>query len=134
MHLYRIVAAVLAVSFAVVGLLFLFLPGGVLAFFNTLSAPLGFREAPVTGVPFYLVLASGYMYVVTLLAALMFRHPENTAYSSLLVHAKLASAILSLGFFIGHQPYLIYLVNFLVDGLIGLGVLAQLRRQRKLVG
>ena len=134
MNLYRLSAALLAVSFAAVGLLFLLLPGGVLAFFNTLSTPLGFREAPAAGFPFYLVLASGYMYVVTLLAGLMFRRPENEAYSRLLVHAKLATALLSLGFFVFHQPYLIYLVNFLVDGLIGLGVLALLRRQRKLVG
>jgi len=132
MHLYRAAAAILAVSFAAVGLLFLFFPGGVLAFFNSLSAALGFREAPLTGFQFYLVLASGYMYVVSLLAGLMFRHPEDETYSRLLVHAKLATAVLSLGFFVFHQPFLIYLANFLVDGLIGLGVWALLRRQRKL--
>jgi len=130
MHLYRAVAAFLAGSFISVGLLFLFLPGGVLAFFNLLSATLGFREAPLTGFPFYLVLASGYMYLVALLAGLMFRHPGNETYSGLLVHAKLATALLSLGFFVLHQPFLIYLANFLVDGLIGLGVWALRRRQR----
>jgi hypothetical protein len=133
MRLYRAVAAVLGVSFAAVGLLFLALPAGVLGFFNSLSAPLGFREAPAAGFQFYLILASGYMYVVTLLAWLMFRRPENDIYSRLLVHAKLASAGLSLGFFIFHQPYLVYLVNFLVDGFIGLGVLGLHRRQRRFV-
>ncbi len=132
MRLYRAAAAFLAASFAVVGLLFLFFPGGVLTFFNSLSAALGFREAPVTGFQFYLVLASGYMYLVALLAGLMFRHPESEAYSRLLVHGKLATALLSLAFFLLHQPFLIYLANFLVDGLIGLGVWALLRRQRRL--
>jgi len=131
MHLYRAAAALLAVSFAAVGLLFLFFPGGVLAFFNSLSAGLGFREAPLTGFQFYLVLASGYMYLVALLAWLMFRHPEVETYARLLVHAKLATALLSLGFFALHRPFLIYLANFLVDGLIGLGVWTLLRRHRK---
>jgi len=131
MRLYRAMAAVLAASFAAVGLLFLFFPGGVLAFFNSLSAALGFREAPLTGFQFYLVLASGYMYLVALLAGLMFRHPENETYSRLLVHGKLATALLSLGFFVFHQPFLIYLANFLVDGLIGLGVWALIRGQRR---
>ena len=133
MRLYRAAAGVLAVSFAAVGLLFLAFPGGVPAFFNKLSAPLGFRAAPAAGPQFYLVLAAGYMYVVTLLAGLMFRHPEEAAYARLLVQAKLASSVLSLGFFLLHQPYLIYLGNFLVDGLVGLLVLALLRRQRKRV-
>jgi len=133
MRLYRAAAGLLAVSFAVVGLLFLARPGGVLAFFNELSAPLGFRAAPVVGAQFYLVLASGYMYLVALLAGLMFRRPEEAAYARLLVHAKLATSVLSLGFFIFHQPYLIYFGNFLVDGLIGLLVLGLLRRQRKRV-
>jgi hypothetical protein len=132
MHLYRAAAAILAVSFAAVGLLFLFFPVGVLAFFNSLSAGLGFREAPLTGFQFYLVLASGYMYLVALLAWLMSRHPENDTYSRLLIHGKLATALLSLGFFLFHQPFLIYLANFLVDGLIGLGVWALLRRKQKL--
>jgi hypothetical protein len=131
MRLYRVAAAFLAASFAAVGLLFLSLPGGVLAFFNSLSAPLGFREAPLTGFQFYLVLASGYMYVVALLAWSMFRHPENETYSGLLVHAKLASSLLSLGFFIFHRSYLIYLANFMIDGLIGLGVWALRRSQRR---
>ena len=130
MRLYRTVALLLAASFAAVGLLFLVLPAAVLAFFNSLSAPLGFRAAPLTGFQFYLVLASGYMYVVTLLAGLMFRHPGEPAYPRLLVQAKLATALLSLGFFVFHEPYLVYLANSLVDGCIGLGVLALHRRRR----
>lgn len=132
MRLYRAAAAVMAVSFAAVGLLFLFFPGRVLDFFNRVSVPLGFREGPAAGFQFYLVLASGYMYVVTLLAWLMFRHPDSETCARLLVQAKLATAILSLGFFIFDRPFLIYLVNFLVDGFIGLGVWALRRRQRRL--
>lgn len=134
MRLYRAAAALLAASFVAVGLVFLIFPGGVLTFFNRLSTAVGFREAPLAGFQFYLVLASGYMYLVALLAGLMFRHPENGTYPRLLVHGKLATALLSLGFFALHAPFLIYLANFLVDGLIGLGVWGLRRRQRSFTG
>jgi hypothetical protein len=122
MKLYRTVAVVLAVSFVIVGLIFLLVPDGVLSFFNRLSKPLGMAPAPLTGYPFYLVLASGYMVLVALLAWLMFRHPRNRTFSSLLVQGKLATSLISLVFFLVQRPLLIYLANFVVDGLIALGV------------
>jgi hypothetical protein len=122
MRLYRLAALVLAVSFVIVGLLFLLLPDGVISFFNRLSGPLGMAPAPLTGYPFFLVLASGYMYLVALLAWLMFRHPGNRTFSSLLAQGKLATSLISLGFFLFHRPFLIYLANFIVDGLIALVV------------
>jgi hypothetical protein len=70
---------------------------------------------------------------VALLAWLMFRHPENSTYPGLLVNAKLATSFLSLGFFVFHQPFLIYLANFVVDGLIGVGVWILRRWQRRSV-
>jgi hypothetical protein len=122
MSFYRPAALVLAVSFAIVGALFLASPDGVLSFFNRLSGPLNMAPAPLSGYPFFLVLASGYMYIVALLAWLMFRHPGNRVFSSLLFQAKLATSLFSLGFFLVHRPFLIYLANFVVDGLIALGV------------
>jgi len=130
MKLYRAAALAMTAGFVIVGVLFLAVPDGVLTFFNRLSGPLGLPEAPPVGCPFFLVLATGYMYLVSLLAWLMFRHPENKTFPLLLVQGKLATSLLSLVFFIFHRPFLIYLANFLVDGLIAAGVwwISRLRR------
>jgi hypothetical protein len=73
---------------------------------------------PVQGFGFYHILAVGYMYLVTLLAFFMYRHPEDMRFPLLLTHAKLASSILSLALFLFHERYLIYITNFIVDGFI----------------
>jgi hypothetical protein len=118
MRVYRPAAFVLAAGFLAVGLLFLAIPTGVVSFFNRLSGPLGLPEAQPGGHTFYLVLASGYMYLVSLLAWLMFKHPENPTFPMLLFQGKLVTSLFSLGFFFFHRPLLIYLANFCVDGLI----------------
>ena len=123
MKYYRPMSLIMAITFALVGLIFLLFADGVLEFFNFVAGYTGMKQSPVTGVDFYLILASGYMYLVTLLAYMMFRHPDNPYFPLLLANAKLASSLLSLGFFILHQPYPLYLTNGLVDGLIGLLVL-----------
>ena len=130
MKLYRAAALALAAGFLIVGVLFLAIPDGVLSFFNLLSGPLGMPEAPPVGRPFFLVLASGYMYLVSLLAWMMFKHPENKMFPFLLIQGKLATSLLSLGFFMAHRPFLIYLANFCIDGLIAAGVwwISRLRR------
>jgi hypothetical protein len=121
-RLYRPASLLMAVTFGAVGLIFLFLPAGVLSFFDALSAQVGLRPAgPAAG--FYLVLAVAYMYVVTLLAGWMFARPENATLPVLLLNAKAASALLSFGLFAFRQPALIYLANGVVDGLIAVGVL-----------
>lgn len=131
MKYYRIISLAMAIIFASVGLIFLFLADDVLDFFNTIAAALGMPLSPVPGTNFYLILAVGYMYLVSVLAYLMYRHPDNFDFPRLLTHAKLASSILSLGFFIGHAPYLIYITNCLVDGSIGLLTLYFYRQIRK---
>jgi len=68
------------------------------------------------------------MYLVSLLAWLMFRRPAEPAWPALLAQAKLASAVISFALFSAHRPYAIYLVNGIVDGLLGVLALA-LRRQ-----
>ena len=123
MKIYRPASIILMLIFAVTGLLFLAIPDQVLNLFNNLSGNFRMPEAPLTGFNFYLILAVGYMYLVTLLAFLMFRHPENKYFPQLLAHAKITSSLLSLGLFIFHAHYLIYLSNFIIDGIIGAGVI-----------
>jgi len=120
MKYYRTISLLLAIIFLVVGLTFLFFANGVLAFFNGYAAQLGMAQTPPDGVNFYLILAAGYMYLVTLLAFFMYRHPGSRKYPLLLANAKLCSSLLSLGFFLLVQPCLIYLANCLVDGFIGI--------------
>jgi hypothetical protein len=129
--LYRVVSLVLAVVFAVTGLLFLFIPDKILTTFNNFSQVLGLSPSPVIGANFYLILAAGYMYLVTILAFLTFRHPDNRTFPSLLVHAKLASSVLSLAFFLGYGHYLIFLANFIIDGLIGILVIVLSRKVKE---
>jgi hypothetical protein len=131
LKIYRSAGLALAFVFAVVGLLFLFIPDRVVGLFNTLSSSLNMTPAPLPGFSLYLILAVGYMYVVTVLAFLMFRHPENRTFPLLLVHAKLASSILSLAFFLLQAHYLIYLANFVIDGAIGLAVLTLTMKARR---
>jgi hypothetical protein len=118
-NFYRTFSITSAVIFAVVGALFLFIPDQVLNFFNRLSGPVGLPTTPVAAVNFYLILAVGYMYLVTVIAFLMYRQPENTLLPMLLANGKTASSVLSLAFFVIHAHYLVYLTNFLVDGMIG---------------
>ncbi|MDD5190942.1 MAG: hypothetical protein PHE50_07870 [Dehalococcoidales bacterium] len=128
MRTYRFFALVCMLIFAAVGLLFLLIPDQVLGLFNSLSAAFGLPESPATGWNFYLILAAGYMYMVTVLAFLMYRHPENKYFAQLLVHAKIASSLLSLAFFFLHAHYLIYLANGMIDGLIGVTALILSRK------
>ena len=125
---YRTISLFLAFLFSAVGAVFLFFPDAVISLFNGLSRPLGWPDSPPAGFHFYLILATGYMYLVALLAWLMFRHPDNGHFPFLLANGKIASSLLSLGFFLFHAHLLIYLANFVVDGAIGAGVLALWRK------
>jgi hypothetical protein len=127
---FRILSYGMAAVFAAVGLLFLLMPGRVVGFFNALSGPLGMAAAPVPGPSLFTGLAVAYMVIVTRLAWGMARDPWNGAYSGILVQAKFASAFLSAGLFLVHGPFLIYLANGSVDGLIGIGVILLRSRLR----
>ena len=122
MKLYRPISLTLVFLFAITGLLFIVIPDKVLILFNHFSPSIGMPQSPVSGFSFYLILAAGYMYLVTILAFLMFRHPDNRQFPMLLAHAKLASSVLSLILFLVQSHYLIYLANFIIDGFIGLVV------------
>ena len=117
---YRIISLMLSIIFLAVGFLFLLIPEKVLSFFNTVSGYLGFSHSPVDSIDFYLVLAVAYMYLAALLAFLMWRHPGNRHFPLLLAHGKIASSLLSIFLFAIRWPYLIFLANFVVDGLIGI--------------
>lgn len=131
MTFYRLSALFMMIAFIIVGLLFFLMPDGVLSFFNAISGQLGMEKILLQGKSFFLILATAYMYIVSLLAFFMFKYPDHQLPPLLLVNAKLASSLLSFGMFFGHQPYLIYLVNGLVDGAIGVFVLFLYLRMRK---
>ncbi|HQT92489.1 MAG TPA: hypothetical protein PL001_10740 [Candidatus Kryptobacter bacterium] len=119
MKSYRAISLSLSAIFALVGILFVAAPDAVIGFFNALSSPLGMAQSPPAGFNFYLILAGGYMYVVAVLAFMMYRFPKNIYFPLLLAHAKLASSVLSLGMFLFQSGYLIYITNLIVDWLIG---------------
>lgn len=114
----------LAGTFAVVGLVFVAIPGKVLAAFNWLGDGLGWPASSTEPYTLFLALALAYMYLVTMLAWQMARHPEIRVYPWLLVHGKAASAVICLGLFAVQDQYVLYLANFVVDGAIALAVWA----------
>jgi hypothetical protein len=119
MKFYRAISLSLSAIFALVGILFVAAPDAVIGFFNSLSSSLEMAQSQPSGFDFYVILAAGYMYVVSVLAFMMYRFPKNIYFPLLLAHAKLASSLLSLGMFLFQSGYLIYITNFIVDGLIG---------------
>jgi len=127
----RAAGIILAGAFAAVGLAFLIIPSGVIAFFNRMSAPWGFPAAPAEDPGLFVILAVSYMVVVTVLAVGMARQPGNPVYPRLLALAKIASSVLSLGSFALRAGTFVVLVNGVVDGLIGLFVLWLSRPKKK---
>lgn len=129
MNAYRAVSLLMAAAFLATGLAFLAAPAAVLAPFNAWSVPLGLPEAPTAGGGLWHGLAAAYMYVVTLIAAAMARHPEERRLPWLLAHAKLASAVLSAALFL-RSRYLVLGANLVVDLALGLLALAMYRWNR----
>ncbi len=121
-RLYRLMSISLCAAFGAVGILFLTIPGDVIVLFNSLSRLTGMAEATVAGRGFYLILAVGYMYVVSYLAWRMYRVPTEIHPLQVLVQAKSASSVLSFVFFIVVQPCFMFLANALVDGAIAGGL------------
>ncbi len=133
MTVYRAVAIALAIVFAAVGSVFLLAPNAVFDVFVRAAAVAGRPGMPAADVDaaLFRALAVAYMYVVTLLAWMMFRQPAVKTWPTLLAHAKFASAAVSLFLFVAHTQYLVWAANGIVDGAIGLSVLA-LRRHATL--
>jgi hypothetical protein len=110
----------LALSFAVVGLLFIAVPSGVLDVISDLGDAIGsFPRAPHTQEDLWLALAFAYMVVIA--GICLVAQADVVRYRPLLLvlaAGKTASSLASLGFFVFDQDVFIYLLNFLVDGFL----------------
>jgi hypothetical protein len=116
----------LAASFAVVGILFIAVPNGVLDVISDLGDEIGsFTAAPETVEKLWLALAFAYMVVITGICLVV--QTDVLRYRPLLLvlaAGKAASSLAALGFYLFDSDVFIYLLNFLVDGfLVGVSLL-----------
>lgn len=116
----------LALSFAVVGVLFIVTPDGVLGTLDDLGDSLGdFTPAPDTAEQLWLALGFAYMTVITGICLVV--QADVVRYRPLLLvlaAGKAASSLAALGFYLFDQDVFAYLLNFLVDGfLVGAALL-----------
>jgi nitric oxide reductase large subunit len=112
----------LALSFAVVGILFIAVPSGVLDVISDLGNWIGsFPRAPHTQEDLWLALAFAYMVVIT--GICLVAQADVVRYRPLLLVlavGKAASSLASLAFYLVDEHVFIYLLNFLVDGSLAL--------------
>src|SRR6266511_926305 len=114
----------LAASFAIVGILFIATPDGVLDVISDLgnSLPLGqFTRAPETTEQFWLAL--GFAYMVVIAGICLVVQVDVVRYRPLLLVlavGKTASSLAALGFYLFSDDVFIYLLNFVVDGYLAL--------------
>lgn len=116
----------LAASFAVVGILFISVPDGILDVISDLGDAIGdFPRAPETTEQLWLALGFAYMVVITGICVVV--QLDVVRYRPLLLvlaAGKAASSLAALGFFVFDEDVFIYLLNFLVDGfLVGAALL-----------
>jgi hypothetical protein len=115
----------MAAGFAVVGILFIAVPSGVLDTISDLGDSLGsFTRAPHSEEQLWLALAFAYMVVIT--GICLVAQADVVRYRPLmlvLAAGKTASSLGSLGFFLFDQDVFIYLLNFLVDGFLAVAAL-----------
>jgi hypothetical protein len=117
----------LAASFAVVGILFISMPDGVLEALDDFGAwlPLGqFTPAPETTQQLWLSLGFAYMVVITGICLVV--QADVVRYRPLLLvlaGGKAASSLTSLGFYLFDKDVFAYLANFAVDGYLTLASL-----------
>jgi hypothetical protein len=109
---------ILALSFAVVGILFIAVPDGVLDAVSDLGDAIGdFPRAPHGTEQLWLALGFSYMVVITGICLLA--QSDVVRYRPLLLLlavGKAASSLTSLAFFVFDEDVFAYLLNFLVDG------------------
>ena len=110
----------MAISFAVVGILFIAVPSGVLDTISDLGDSLGgFSRAPHGEEQLWLALAFAYMVVIT--GICLVAQADVVRYRPLilvLAAGKTASSLGTLAFFLIDEPFFILLLNFLVDGFL----------------
>jgi len=112
----------LAISFAVVGILFIAVPSGVLDVISDVGEWFGnTTRAPHTQEDLWLALSFAYMVVIT--GICLVAQMDVVRYRPLLLvlaAGKTASSLGSLAFFLIDEHVFIYLLNFLVDGFLAL--------------
>jgi hypothetical protein len=112
----------LAASFALVGILFIAAPDGVLGALDDFGdwLPLGaFSPAPDTQQQLWLALGFAYMVVITGICLVV--QADVVRYRPLLLvlaAGKAASSLAALGFYLFDDDVFAYLLNFLVDGFL----------------
>ncbi len=116
----------LAATFAVVGLLFIVAPDGVLSVLDGVGDAIGsFATAPETTEQLWLGLGFAYMTVITGICFVV--SLDVVRYRPLLLVlavGKAASSLTTLGFYLFDDDVFAYLLNFLVDGfLVGVALL-----------
>jgi hypothetical protein len=108
----------LALGFAVVGILFIAVPNGVLDVISDLGDDLGgFTRAPHGTEQLWLALGFSYMVVITGICLLA--QSDVVRYRALLLLlavGKTASSLAALGFYLFDEHVFAYLLNFLLDG------------------
>ena len=116
----------LAVCFAVVGLLFIVTPNGVLGRIDDVGDWIGsFATAPRSEEKLWLALAFAYMTVITGIAWLVSTDVGRyRPFLLVLAAGKAASSLAAGAFFVFHDDVFIYLLNFIVDGSLVFTVLA----------
>jgi nitric oxide reductase large subunit len=112
----------LAVSFAVVGILFIAVPSGVLEVISDVGEWFG-NETRAPHTQEYLWLALSFAYMVVITGICLVAQADVVRYRPLLLvlaAGKTASSLGSLLFFVIQEHVFIYLLNFLVDGFLAL--------------
>jgi hypothetical protein len=115
----------LALCFAVVGILFIATPNGVLGRIDDVGNWIGsFPTAPQSEEKLWLALAFAYMTVITGIALVVASDVGRyRPFLLVLAAGKAASSLAAGAFFVFHQNVFIYLLNFIVDGSLVLTVL-----------
>ena len=116
----------LAASFAIVGILFVSTPDGVLDAITDLGDSIGdFTAAPETVEQFWLALGFAYMVVIAGICLVVQGDvPRYRPLLLVLAAGKAASSLGALGFYVFDQDVFAYLLNFAVDGfLVGVSLL-----------
>jgi nitric oxide reductase large subunit len=112
----------LAVTFAVVGILFIAVPSGVLDVISDVGEWFG-NETRAPHTQEYLWLALSFAYMVVIAGICLVAQTDLVRYRPLLLvlaAGKTASSLGSLLFFVIQDHVFIYLLNFLVDGFLAL--------------
>jgi hypothetical protein len=115
----------LAVAFAVVGILFIATPDGVIGTLDDVGDALGsFSEGPKTEQKLWLALGFAYMTVITGLALVIATDPRRyRPFLLVLAAGKAASSLAAGAFFAFDDDVFAYLANFLVDlSLVGVAL------------